>query len=743
MRRIFIGGFISVLAVSAPHCRAQSLNETLNFSNNQIPAGWSITFPNGGIDTNGSITNNRFEADQVDTYALLSQNLQLPAGTTSLSIDYTADIADNYWGMGTSAAVYDTTGNVGFAYLDKAGFGYEAVNAGAVYQSGIGSEPNLSVQSTSPSYGTYNVMTTFQNGQVSISATMVGSSTPTYQATTPMPQLNLSNVSKIGLYAYTTSGAPAWINNVTINSLATTPTTQTPDPALTNHFEPTANNLDVYNPSTGTFQNAQQGGVLYPNRPTVVLTLGWNEKVTDWPLQIAKAFPGAGTGVNVVAWDWSQDADTGLFGSSTGGSLSLADSSTSNDGYALGQTLATLLGSNYNHSIQFIGHSLGTLVNSRAISYLFPRVLSAPIQDTLLDEASIANHAPGAAPTFEVSAIPEDAQGNPLPLMRIDNYISSFGEPYAQAANFILQDNPTDPPSTDSVLYWGRFHDYPQTFYDQTLPGGTGSGSSVGYAGSIENGPFNPNNPVYQPGTYALQSTNTGGEFSFSSILQATAAQFLLNRNNEELNALQSDAAQLPQSAADYIAELISGLTVAQLTGAVQYENSVLVTLIPDQGPQFALTKATSTTAAANAKNNATESSDSPTSSSYAWVPISIPANAQYISLDFVFHDLSPDDFLTVGINDTPLFQLEDQFVTDGLTENSGLLDVSQWDGQDVQLFLGLNASDDNNIGGTITINDIEFAEVPEPGFPCQIIGMIVCILGQFRAGRRCFNVAA
>lgn len=125
-----------------------------------------------------------------------------------------------------------------------------------------------------------------------------------------------------------------------------------------------------------------------------------------------------------------------------------------------------------------------------------------------------------------------------------------------------------------------------------------------------------------------------------------------------------------------------------------------------------------------------------PTSLWYACLPVTIPGNAEYPWLDFTFNSLSTDDFLSAGINDTRRFALEDQFGTDGVADNTGLLDVSQWEGQNVSLFLGLVASDDDNAGGAITLDDFTFESVSEPG--CLSLLAAACLpLLLRRKGRR------
>ncbi|GEM_PF-1586310 len=505
-------------------------------------------------------------------------------------------------------------------------------------------------------------------------------------------------------------------------------TTQTPAASLTNTYKPAPANLMVFSPTAKTFQS---GLNINLNLPTVVVTLGWKEKYTDWPTAMAKELPGAGVNYNVLAWDWSSDADTSNLGQSA--------SRAANQGAALGESLTTTLGSNYAQSVHFIGHSLGTLVNSEAISVLHSHDSKVQIQDTLLDEASIANQLASGTQTPLYLVNPFPTHGSTV---STENYVSSFGTLHTDATNIILQHDPSNALAKTNPKYWINFHSYPIQWYESTIA--NPSLNSLGYAGAIETG--NTGGPAYQSGTYYLQDPSS--EFTLTSKSLDDAAQILENRNNQQLSILQGGNSESAVGAFENLfAGTIAGVSTQQLTGAIQYENNVLIDLRQTQNgtqtiltPQITLTKepivvlAAARTAAASSppsSNMTPSSAASSTSSSYAWIPITIPSSVQYLSLDFTFHNLSPGDLLSLGVNDVPVFQLEDQFGADAVTENTGLLDVSQWSGQDVQLFLGLVAADDNNAGGAITIDSISFASVPEPAT------LFILMAGVFAIGRR------
>jgi probable HAF family extracellular repeat protein len=131
--------------------------------------------------------------------------------------------------------------------------------------------------------------------------------------------------------------------------------------------------LDVYDPKTGQFDDpastsSSNPGYINPNEPTIVMTHGWNNSPSTWAAGMATLINyaiqnhsgGAGTPVNIVAWDWSNYADTGngLL------NLGLATKAVPNEGNALGAQLAAYLGTNYQLPMHYLGHSLGTMVNA-------------------------------------------------------------------------------------------------------------------------------------------------------------------------------------------------------------------------------------------------------------------------------------------------------------------------------------------------------------------------------------------
>lgn len=432
-------------------------------------------------------------------------------------------------------------------------------------------------------------------------------------------------------------------------TLASQQVNRQPITALTT--KQTVSNTDLKVFSNGQFLT---NGTIDTTLPTVVLTHGLDSSPGMW-VDLARAIS-QNSNVNVVAWDWSGEANTGLLG------VGLAESRTLNQGNGLGLALGNLLGSNYNNSVQFFGHSLGTLVDAQAVNVLHSLVSGATIQDTLFDDAELANL--GGSGTW-ISPVPQAGTA-----ALIDNYISSVGNPHPEATNIVL-----DKPASMNYV---DFHGYPVTWYQPTVSGTTVNGSTApttaGFNISIIKSPS-----ILTTGTFAGTYYEGGTDGSVHQINAVTAAAMVLSRRVDELVAGVS---------------VVGQVTADGITAAVQTEGHVIVSLGEGLNVAVQLIKH---------------------SPSYAWLPITIPTDAQTMLLDFKFDNLSDGDWLSIGISDTLLFALEAQFAGNGQLDTTTPLDVSQWAGQSVELFLGLNNVDDLNAGGSITVDNIRFESVPEP----------------------------
>ena len=430
--------------------------------------------------------------------------------------------------------------------------------------------------------------------------------------------------------------------------------------------DPNQQGLLVY--SNGQFSTS---GTINRTDPTIVLTHGFTSDPSMWN-QFAQQYP---SGVNIVAWNWSEDASL-LSG------LGFATSRTDLEGTALGKSLVTALGASYNGDIHFFGHSLGNLVNASAVNLFEAQTHdNTKTQVTIFDDAEIANEFPATG--HFTSSIPTAL------VAQIDNYISAFGTthdlPYVSNIILDYSQSPTFLGLHNDVL----FHGYPPDWYRSTLPQNS-MGSGVGYAWAIDNGAA----AAFPAGEYFQQVSAPGNPLDLSKISSADATTLIATRDN----SIQENLLGNTLAATDLVSSTIQ--TVGNVSANL--ENSTLHLVLGGLLPIAPKLEASSDVVTAG-------TTPSP---SYAWVQVHIPNDTEDMSFDFTFNGADPSDLLFVGINDTQLFALEGAYVPDGTVENSGLLNISAWSGQDVELFVGDTGISAN---GTMTVTNITFESVPEP----------------------------
>lgn len=219
MRRIFT---ISVLALQLFLCNIghAEVIEILNFNNNQLPTGWQYFFDPGSPGRNVSVQNARLEVGQVDTYGGIRRDLALPTNTGSLKIEYVGNISDVFWGMFSAVQIYNANGGHADIHMAKHGYGVNQMRFGVSQTTPDGSnqaESYLFWQN--PDYGTYRVTTTFVNGGVTTSFANVATPTVINTGFLSLSGFSLNQVSSIRLFAATTTGASAWMDDVTITAL--------------------------------------------------------------------------------------------------------------------------------------------------------------------------------------------------------------------------------------------------------------------------------------------------------------------------------------------------------------------------------------------------------------------------------------------------------------------------------------------------------------------------------------------
>jgi pimeloyl-ACP methyl ester carboxylesterase len=471
-------------------------------------------------------------------------------------------------------------------------------------------------------------------------------------------------------------------------TVLTTTTNRTPDQALTSLVTVSNTNLEVFTyPSnhpvvSGTFL---PGGTVDTSKPTIVFTHGFFSDPTMWN-DCAKAIASA-TNVNIVAWNWHDVARSSI-------DPGVVYPATQPEGTALGLALGNILGSNYQKPVQFIGHSLGCLVNAQAINEFHSLVGGATIQHTMFDEAEEAGVLNGVTDltslVFWLGPLPWYEQ--PIPqngaASRIDNYISSYGIPHSAATNIVLD----KPLWMDYLL---QFHGYPTDWYRPTISGTTLGGlpapSNAGFNISILKSPL-----IVTNGTNTYYEGATDG--SVNQITSAEAGMLICSRDLDILDpdgyvsGVETVSADLVNSGIQITGHAVVSLGKGMVVGVNAIKDKLIGSLAEsDDIFDFSDTVPNSSVPA------------------YVWIPVTIPANAQTMTFSFAFNNLSPGDYLTAGIGTTQLFALESKYVPNGITETSPPVNVSQWAGQNVELFIGLNTVDANNIGGSVTVNNITF----------------------------------
>jgi len=100
---------------------------------------------------------------------------------------------------------------------------------------------------------------------------------------------------------------------------------------------------------------------------------------------------------------------------------------------------------------------------------------------------------------------------------------------------------------------------------------------------------------------------------------------------------------------------------------------------------------------------------------------MTIPTNATSLSFDFMLQGDGASDSVAAALNGTNVFSLAASLIQTNVTMNSGLIDVSQYAGTNVELFLGI-------VGGTstntiLTVSGIRLYSIAPPSLQAQASG--------------------
>ncbi len=502
---------------------------------------------------------------------------------------------------------------------------------------------------------------------------------------------------------------------------------------------PTSNYLKVF--TNGTFHS---GIALDRNKMTVVLTHGFNGSPSDWAsytAQIIQQRIGVNT-VNIVAWDWTSDAQGQL------SDLGRIAAKTPREGNALGTNLVAALGANYSKRIHFIGHSLGTLVNAAAANYVHTNRFSwANTQMTLCDEAEVAwtftsvgwqmattlpeiiQQGVSTLETFDGNfSTPQPGWANPLPNQYAwaDNYVSAFGLLHSGAANVILTYTyPDSLPDVSTVVQeFYNFHDYAHFFYEDTIEPGlfnTGGAINATYAGfvcSFEGGGY-AGRPATN--TYFYQDPS-GTELNLTQKDLAFATNFLNARFKiYQLIGVSSLASQGENGVFGAVAQ-----AVGQVNGQIESTGQNLENMVLNFFTSVSGGSLVQNSGAHPLGGPVPNGSGSGNTPAYAWVPLNVPPNALSMSFDFMLQGNGNNDSFQVALNGTNVMSLETSLIQTNVTLNSGMIDVSQYAGQQVTLFMGIVGGTSTN--AALTVSNFQFYVALPPSLQIQMAGTNVVL---------------
>lgn len=484
----------------------------------------------------------------------------------------------------------------------------------------------------------------------------------------------------------------------------------------------TSGNFKVF--TNGTFVS---GIALDPTKKTVVLTHGWNDNPTTWPWLMAETlqFELGPSTLNIVAWDWSANAQSVLPWT--------AAANTPKEGKAFGTNLLAALGVNYSKPIHFIGHSFGTLVNAGAANYLEANGYSwTNIQMTLFDEAEVGSGSASNIPQTAAATITAILANNsssqpfwyhPLPTncAWADNYITAFGMLHPQAANVILTNDYPSPTifPRDAFNEIAVFHGYPATWYDDSIT--TPSGSNLGFRRSFEQ---NGLNPPPATNTFFIQAF-TSSDLDLAATNFSYASQLLNTRLKNMLNPIYYKVVQAAPGPLQAAGQINAGIqdTLTQdpyafTTGLPEgWGINVNLGTSSSSGSSPLVLQAKAKPLGGATPNGGSSPINVP---AYVWVPLAVPSNTVSLSFDFIFQGNGASDSFSVALNGTNVFSLETSLIRTNVLMNSGQIDVSQYAGTNVELFLGIVGGTSTN--ANVTVSGLRFYSLVAPSLSVQTI---------------------
>ena len=481
--------------------------------------------------------------------------------------------------------------------------------------------------------------------------------------------------------------------------------------------------------------------LLNPAKMTLVMAHGWKSSPTAWALTMALALKDKGVAaqVNIVAWNW-QTAAAGFLP---------PEEKTAKQGLALGKVLHQKLGGSYAANVHFLGHSLGTLVNASAANYLHgdasgrqeraaPAWSASRTHMTLFDEAELAAlprlgkevlfdivggflQANGA----RISLAPAETTAgwkNPVPAQSawVDSYVSLVGIYHADGLNVSLQKAIPLTPS------YAEAHSYPQRWYSASIVRPTAA--KLGFQRTFEyrllaegaQAAFPPSAGELPLGDAYRQVDSATDELALEllpysrihelmlpavGVTAEIAAEFVL----DQTVAAARKVGTVTVAVVDTVGTGIGRGVDAVVSGAQNFGQQV-VDLFNRQGVQLQLQTGVGGLVGQQLRTADIGTANTP---AYIWLPVVVPSSAAAMVFDFKITGDGKQDALVFGVNNSNLFTLDLQFVAEGETSTSRLIDVTAYAGTTNEFFFGV-------VGGTSTncaaqIQNIKFFTLASP----------------------------
>ena len=324
-----------------------------------------------------------------------------------------------------------------------------------------------------------------------------------------------------------------------------------------------------------------------------------------------------------------------------------------------------------------------------------------------------------------------------------DNYITAVGMPQPLAVNVILTNLAPDLSNIQNLFdfsigaWTGQFkteitdyHDYPYIWYENTVSQLNNPNDPpylMGFLRSWEGGGY-----YGRPSTnsYYIESHDCPPSFlSYSgydpayNLVQITADQANQFLNTRPQNLISQVGVNLISSSANILAnnnnqqvQLLNGPTVSassQITGPA-YAMATLIKLFTTSlinGNGLIRPMGGPVPLGGSAGN----------SPAYVWIPVTVPSNALTMAFNFMLEGNGNQDSFQVALDTNNLMTVETVLFPTDVTVSSGMIDVSQFAGQQAELFFGI-------VGGTsasasVTVSDIAFYVTLPPALQAYASG--------------------